>query len=108
MRMWCEHLGQTLRLRSSSARYSTASQAGHLIHSPSGTERERRSVLMREGTIFSNHDTASAFGHFGQADHSGIIRQAELRGVVDPPEVQPLGRCSRFAGATLAGFELLG
>ena len=52
--MWCVHFGQTLRLRSSSARYSTASQAGHLIHNPSGTERERRSVLMREGTIFSN------------------------------------------------------
>ena len=54
MRMWCEHFGQTLRLRSSSARYSTASQASHLIHSPSGTERVRRSVLIREGMIFSN------------------------------------------------------
>ena len=54
MRMWWLHLGQTWRLRSISARYSTASQAGHLIHSPSGTERVRRSVLMREGTIRSN------------------------------------------------------
>ncbi len=34
MRMWCLHFGQTCRLRSSSARYSTASQAGHLIHRP--------------------------------------------------------------------------
>ena len=56
MRMWWLHLGHTYRLRSSSARYSTASQAGHLIHSPSGTERVRRSVLMREGMIFSNQD----------------------------------------------------
>src|SRR6186713_2451482 len=56
MRMWWLHFGQTYRLRSSSARYSTASQAGHLIHRPSGTERVRRSVLMREGMIFSNHD----------------------------------------------------
>src|SRR3954468_23290529 len=41
-------------LRSSSARYSTASHAGHLIQSPSGTDRVRRSVLIREGMIFSN------------------------------------------------------
>ena len=32
----------------------TESQAGHFIHSPSGTERVRRSVLMRDGMIFSN------------------------------------------------------
>ena len=58
IRMWWLHLGQTWRLRSSSARYSTASQAGHLIQRPSGTERVRRSVLMREGMIFSNQVTA--------------------------------------------------
>src|ERR1039458_5158687 len=58
MRMWWLHFGQTLRLRSSSARYSTASQAGHLIHRPSGTERERRSVLMRDG--FFHADMSSA------------------------------------------------
>ena len=56
MRMWWLHFGQTLRLRSSSARYNTASQAEHLIHRPSGTDRVRRSVLMREGMIFSNQD----------------------------------------------------
>jgi hypothetical protein len=27
-----------------------------LIHRPSGTERVRRSVLMRDGMIFSNQD----------------------------------------------------
>src|SRR6185295_17581039 len=54
--MWWLHFGHTLRLRSSSARYSTASQAEHLIQRPSGTERVRRSVLMREGMIFSNQD----------------------------------------------------
>ena len=54
MRMWLPHFGQTCRLRSSSARYSTASQAAHFIHKPSGTERVRRSVLIREGMIFSN------------------------------------------------------
>jgi hypothetical protein len=27
-----------------------------LVHKPSGTERVRRSVLMREGTIRSNQD----------------------------------------------------
>src|SRR5690349_23730824 len=56
MRMWWLHFGHTYRLRSSSARYSTASHAEHLIQSPSGTERVRRSVLMREGMIFSNQD----------------------------------------------------
>src|SRR5580658_5445249 len=66
IRIWWLHLGQTFRFRSSSARYSTASQAGHLIHKPSGTERERRSVLMREGTIFSNQDIA--FQPYGTVD----------------------------------------
>ena len=47
---------------------STASQAGHLIHNPSGTERERRSVLMREGTIFSNQviEANPCGGRYGQ------------------------------------------
>ena len=33
---------------------------GHLIQRPSGTERVRRSVLMREGMIFSNQDMRAA------------------------------------------------
>ena len=36
-RMWCVHLGQTFWLFSISALYSTAPQAGHFFHSPSGT-----------------------------------------------------------------------
>jgi len=56
IRMWWLHFGHTCRLRSISARYSTESQAGHFIHSPSGTERVRRSVLIRDGTIRSNQD----------------------------------------------------
>src|SRR5690606_27949180 len=37
MRRWCAHLGQTWRLVSRSAEYSTVSQDGHLTHTPSGT-----------------------------------------------------------------------
>src|ERR1700727_2530279 len=61
MRMWWLHLGHTWRLRSISALYSTASQAGHLVHKPSGTERVRRSVLMRDGRIRSNQDMLGAY-----------------------------------------------
>src|SRR2546423_15343734 len=39
MRWWWLHFGQTLRFCSRSVLYSTVSQAGHLIHRPSGTER---------------------------------------------------------------------
>ncbi len=34
---WCEHFGHTMRLRSSSGRYSTAPQPSHFSHRPSGT-----------------------------------------------------------------------
>src|SRR5580658_8303193 len=99
IRMWWLHLGQTLRLRSSSARYSTASQAGHLIQRPSGTERERRSVLMRDGTIFSNHDM--------RLHDSRIGGKPELGRVIDPPEVQPRGCGGRLPQAALAALDLL-
>src|SRR5690606_33283972 len=53
MAMWCEHFGQTLRLRSSSGRYSTATQRGHFSHRPSGTLRLLPPALrMRYGISF--------------------------------------------------------
>src|SRR3954468_13304297 len=97
--MWWLHFGQTLRLRSSSARYSTASQAEHLIHSPSGTERVRRSVLIREGMIFSNQDMSDCCslmtGLFrSAADDSGLRqtrrRQPEFGRVTHSREVEPV------------------
>src|SRR5690348_16430387 len=101
MRMWWLHLGQTLRLRSSSARYSTASQAEHLIHRPSGTERVRRSVLMREGMIFSNQDMFGggplfrsagddSSGRISRIRGSGVGRQAELLRVAHRGQVQAI------------------
>src|SRR5262245_38456162 len=85
MRMWWLHFGQTLRLRSSSARYNTASQAEHLIHRPSGTERVRRSVLMREGIIFSNQDMFDA-GSLAESagDHSGLPAITRIAGGSNP------------------------
>ncbi|MNN22387.1 hypothetical protein D3C81_1357440 [compost metagenome] len=52
-RMWWSHFGQTSRVFSSSGRYSTASQAGHLCHRPSGTELFFTSERMMEGISLS-------------------------------------------------------
>src|SRR6187399_2425194 len=120
MRMWWLHFGQTLRLRSSSARYSTASQAEHLIHRPSGTERVRRSVLIRDGMIFSNQDISGRFlvDAVGEsaADDSGLERiasigtpayngQSELAGVSHRREVQAVGRRRRGIDPAIASCQ---
>src|SRR5688500_6382898 len=106
MRMWWLHFGQTLRLRSSSARYSTASQAEHLIHRPSGTERVRRSVLMREGIIFSNQDMrcgVSVYSWPAQgwgADGNGMI--ADCTGRPNPSGYRTAARYRPSGGAVAA------
>src|SRR6478609_7486599 len=97
-------------LRSSSARYSTASHAEHFIHRPSGTERVRRSVLIREGMIFSNQVIRRWVEAFGAVlkrrhlylvgayrasqtqDPGGTARQLKLRVVFDCTQVKTLGR----------------
>ena len=55
IRMWWLHLGQTSRVFSSSGRYSTASQDGHLCHRPSGTELFFTSERMIEGISLSTN-----------------------------------------------------
>src|SRR5665213_1243543 len=105
MRMWWLHLGQTYRLRSSSARYRTASQAGHFIHKPSGTERVRRSVLIRDGMIFSNQDMTNPRLRQSR-DHNGSRwRQLKRSCIAHEPQVQPFGGCRRPALRALFGFE---
>ena len=42
--------------------YTSLMQAAHFIHRPSGTERVRRSVLIREGMIFSNQVMEASWG----------------------------------------------
>src|SRR5256885_12599448 len=56
MRWWWLHFGQTLRFCSRSVLYSTVSQAGHLIHRPSGTERRSLGSVcwILGGNSFSN------------------------------------------------------